>query len=60
MKIIYKGPSSEVMLPKAGKVFKRGEAQDCPDALAEKLLSEQPAGWEAATKTITKPSKEKA
>lgn len=36
------------MLAKAGKVFKRGEAQDCPEALANKLLDEQPTQWKAS------------
>lgn len=48
MKITYTGPSAEVMLAKAGKVFKRGEAQDCPEALANKLLDEQPTQWKAS------------
>ena len=56
MKITYTGPAAAVQLPKAGKVFKRGEAQECPQAIAEKLISEQPTCW-AVVKTITNTTK---
>jgi hypothetical protein len=56
MKITYNGPSEAVQVPKAGKVFKRGEAQECPQAIAEKLIAEQPASW-AEVKTITNTTK---